>query len=188
METLELLEELLLEYQGTLLLVSHDREFLNNVVTSTLVLEGQGRVKEYAGGYDDWIAQRKPFAAVAPSKPTGKPKAKPKKQTKKSNKVPSQTGCVVGKNSTPAIQLPHTKKSQPRQRLTYGEKLELEKLPARIEKLEKRQTEIHDQMSAPAFFEQDRHVIAKATADLKAVEEELAKAFERWESLEKHSG
>ena len=57
-ETLELLEDLLVEYPGTLLLVSHDREFLNNVVTSTLVLEGEGRVKEYAGGYDDWLRQR----------------------------------------------------------------------------------------------------------------------------------
>ncbi len=58
LETLELLEDLLGEYAGTLLLVSHDREFLNNVVTSTLVLEGEGRVKEYAGGYDDWLRQR----------------------------------------------------------------------------------------------------------------------------------
>ena len=72
LETLELLEDLLGEYAGTLLLVSHDREFLNNVVTSTLVLEGEGRVKEYAGGYDDWLMQRpeelppaaKSFAAI----------------------------------------------------------------------------------------------------------------------------
>ena len=60
LETLELLEDLLIDYPGTLLLVSHDREFLNNVVTSTLVLEGGGRVKEYAGGYDDWLRQRRP--------------------------------------------------------------------------------------------------------------------------------
>ena len=63
-ETLELLEDMLLEYPGTLLLVSHDREFLNNVVTSTLVLEGEGRVKEYAGGYDDWLRQRQPGPAA----------------------------------------------------------------------------------------------------------------------------
>jgi len=71
-ETLELMEELLLEYSGTILLVSHDREFLNNVVTSTLVMEGDGQVKEYAGGYDDWLVQRKP----APIRQTGKPPSK----------------------------------------------------------------------------------------------------------------
>ena len=164
METLELLEELLLEYQGTLLLVSHDREFLNNVVTSTLVLEGRGRVKEYAGGYDDWIAQRKPPALAASRKSAAKPK--PKKPSAK---------------SPPA-------KSQPSKRLTYGEKLELEKLPERIEELEKRQADIHAQMSAPAFFEQDRNIVAKATAELKAVEEELDKVFARWQDLEERAG
>jgi ABC transport system ATP-binding/permease protein len=79
METLELLEDLLIEYPGTLLLVSHDREFLNNVVTSTLVLEGEGRVKEYAGGYDDWLRQRlpEPTAAVQPvERPKPAPPAK----------------------------------------------------------------------------------------------------------------
>ncbi len=72
-ETLELIEELLLEYAGTILLVSHDREFLNNVVTSTLVLEGDGQVKEYAGGYDDWLVQRKPTQTPEPEKPPAKP-------------------------------------------------------------------------------------------------------------------
>ncbi|MES9957731.1 MAG: ATP-binding cassette domain-containing protein [Sedimenticola sp.] len=75
METLELLEELLLEYQGTLLLVSHDRAFLNNVVTSCLVFEGEGRVNEYVGGYDDWLRQRQP---VIEEKPVSKPQATPK--------------------------------------------------------------------------------------------------------------
>jgi ATP-binding cassette subfamily F protein uup len=75
METLDLLEELLLEYPGTLLLVSHDREFLNNVVTSTLVLEGAGRVKEYAGGYDDWLRQRAEATPVAVQEKPPKPKS-----------------------------------------------------------------------------------------------------------------
>ena len=77
LETLELLEDLLSEYAGTLLLVSHDREFLNNVVTSTLVLEGEGRVKEYAGGYDDWLRQRPeeppPVAKPAAARPEPRP-------------------------------------------------------------------------------------------------------------------
>ncbi len=88
-ETLELLEDMLLDYPGTLLLVSHDREFLNNVVTSTLVLEGEGRVKEYAGGYDDWLRQRQPDvppgAEPTPVKPTSArpPKQRPRRPTYK---------------------------------------------------------------------------------------------------------
>jgi ATP-binding cassette subfamily F protein uup len=77
-ETLELLEDLLIEYPGTLLLVSHDREFLNNAVTSTLVLEGEGRVQEYAGGYDDWLRQRPPEAPPAPEPTPAKPKPAPR--------------------------------------------------------------------------------------------------------------
>ncbi|MBN2295108.1 MAG: ATP-binding cassette domain-containing protein [Pirellulales bacterium] len=157
METLELLEELLMEYPGTLLLVSHDREFLNNVVTSTLVLEGHGRVKEYAGGYDDWLVQRRELVASEPEKPSPKTAVKPKIKAEKSDGP---------------------------QRLTYGEKLELEKLPARIEELEHQQSQIHDRMSAPGFFEQDRQTIEEATAELKSVEEELSGVYARWEDLE----
>ncbi len=75
LETLELLEDLLSEYAGTLLLVSHDREFLNNVVTSTLVLEGEGRVKEYAGGYDDWLRQRPEEPPPVAKPPAARPAA-----------------------------------------------------------------------------------------------------------------
>ena len=86
LETLELLESLLDEYPGTLLLVSHDREFLNNVVTSTLVLEGEGKVKEYAGGYDDWLRQRQPpppdaEPVAAEAKPSRTPKQRPRRLT-----------------------------------------------------------------------------------------------------------
>jgi ATP-binding cassette subfamily F protein uup len=80
-ETLELLEDLLLDYKGTLLLVSHDRTFLNNVVTSTLVLEGEGRVGEYVGGYDDWVRQSRSEVPAAPAKPPVTPeKQRPKRQ------------------------------------------------------------------------------------------------------------
>ncbi|MEA1950455.1 MAG: ATP-binding cassette domain-containing protein [Planctomycetota bacterium] len=161
METLELLEELLMDFPGTLLLVSHDREFLNNVVTSTLVLEGQGRVKEYAGGYDDWLMQRKGPVAAESEKPSGKLQAKPKSKAKQPDG---------------------------RQRLTYGEKLELEKLPARIEELEQRQDEIHERMSALGFFEQDRETVERATTELKAVEKDLAEVNARWEDLEERAG
>jgi len=156
-ETLDLLEEILGEYQGTLLLVSHDREFLNNVVTNTLVLEGGGRVKEYAGGYDDWLTQRKEDEAA----------------TQPSPKKPARTAP----KPDPA------KEDQPR-RLKYAEKLELETLPERIETLESRIAEMHAAMSAPEFYKQDRAGIARAADELKRLEEDLARTYARWEELE----
>ncbi len=86
LETLELLEELLMDYSGTVLLVSHDREFLNNVVTSTLVLEGGGRVSEYVGGYDDWLRQRRPEVLPSPQK-QGEQKPQPRLQKEKPRKL-----------------------------------------------------------------------------------------------------
>ena len=156
-ETLDLLEELLLDYSGTVLLVSHDREFLNNVVTSTLVFEGDGRVGEYAGGYDDWLAQRKPPAAEPP--PAEKPK-------------PEKT------QAEESLPRPATRQ------LKYKEKLELEALPARIEQLEARQRQLHEAMSDPDFYRQDRQRIVETTAELEALDRQLAEAFARWEELE----
>ncbi len=158
-ETLELLEELLLDYQGTLLLVSHDRAFLNNVVTSTLALEGDGLVKEYAGGYDDWLLQSK-----ASEEPVAT--AQPTKKAKEAKKPKSQADP-----------------SAPR-RLTYKEKLELEKLPEQIETLEAEVASIHTTMGDPDFYQQSREKIAEVTAVLKQKEAELAEVYARWEELE----
>ena len=121
-DTLELLENLLVEFSGTVLLVSHDRKFLNNVVTSTLVLEGHGQVGEYAGGYDDWLDQRKDESAseqAAPPKPA------------KAKKRPSQ--------------------KRPRG-LTFKQKQELAALPQRIEILEREQAHLHERVSDPALY------------------------------------
>ena len=153
-ETLELLENLLVEYPGTLLLVSHDREFLNNVVTSTLVLEDEGRVKEYAGGYDDWLRQR-PAEAV-PNKPE-----------------------LIKENARPAI--PPT--PRPR-RLTYAEQRELESLHERIEVLEAEIGELHRAMASPTYYRQNPSEIVKTSARLQSLEKELAEAYRRWENLE----
>ena len=153
-DTLDLLEEILTDYQGTLLMVSHDRDFLNNVVTSTLVLEGDGRVKEYTGGYDDWLAQRK-AEMPEPAKKPAKAKQKPAEP----------------------------KKDQPR-RLKYAEKIELEKLPATVETLEAAIQEVHDAMSEPEFYSRDHTEVTKATDELKRLEDELATAYARWEELE----
>ena len=152
-ETLELMEELLLEYSGTILLVSHDREFLNNVVTSTLVLEGDGQVKEYAGGYDDWLVQRKPI----PTPETEPPPSKPSR--------------------------PQPAKDRPRG-LTYHQKRELESLPEKIETLESEQERLHQVMSDPDFYRQDRERIVETTGRLEDVEARLADAYQRWETLE----
>lgn len=154
-ETLELLEELLLDYSGTVLLVSHDRDFLNNVVTSTLVFEGNGRVKEYAGGYDDWLNQRSEETPVVKKKPKPKP-IKPRIQKTR--------------------------------RLTYQEKKELEKLPKLLENLEAKQEEIHARMAEPSFYTQNGDLIVQSATELKEVENELAEAYERWETLEELAG
>jgi ATP-binding cassette subfamily F protein uup len=154
METLELLENLLIEYPGTLLLVSHDREFLNNVVTSTLVLEGDGRVKEYAGGYDDWLCQR--AVEATPEKPE-----------------------PVAERAQP----PATIKERPR-RLTYAQQRELEALPERIVAVEAEISELHATMADPAFFRRDPTVIVGAGVRLKSLEKDLVAAYQRWEELE----
>jgi ABC transport system ATP-binding/permease protein len=157
-ETLELLEELLAEYKGTLLLVSHDREFLDNVVTSTLVLEGNGRVGEYFGGYADWLRQRP--ASPPEATPASAPQA-------------SAPGAAVQAPAAP-----------PRRKLSYKDARELEQLPARIEQLEKQIAERTAAMGDPAFFQQDSAAITAANEALAALQAELDDAYARWEALE----
>ena len=153
-ETLELLESLLVGYQGTVLLVSHDRAFLNDVVTSTLAIEADGRVKEYDGGYDDYLRQRREEAPVEPKAPPA-----------------------------PAPPSSRPRSDRPR-KLSHKERKELESLPGRIEQLEAARAELHDAMADPEFYRQDGGAIAEAKARLEAMESELAIAYERWEALE----
>jgi ATP-binding cassette subfamily F protein uup len=153
-ETLELLEEVLLAYRGTLLLVSHDRAFLNNVVTRTLVFEGEGRVTAYAGGYDDWLVQRPRRQAEV--RPPRKPEA-----------VPTQP--------KPA--------ARPTKR-TFTEEHELAQLPAKIEALEAEQETLYNAMAAAGFYQQERAVIAEVKKRLDAVEAAISAAYGRWEALE----
>jgi len=152
-ETLELLEELLLDYSGTLLLVSHDRTFLNNVVTSTLVLEGGGSVNEYPGGYDDWLSQRKlPEAGKKVA-----PKAAQKEQ----------------KPQTPAA----------RKKMTFKEKNELKDLPARLEKMEAEQKKLYELLADLDFCQKNPKEIAPARARAESLEKEIMASYERWEYL-----
>ncbi|WP_345324403.1 ATP-binding cassette domain-containing protein [Novipirellula rosea] len=158
-ETLEMLEEQLVEFAGTVLMVSHDRTFLNNVVTSTIVFEDDG-VNEYVGGYDDWQA------AVERRRES-------EKQLADSAKSETKKEPVAAKPAKPASK-----------KLSFKDKHELEKLPARIEKLEVEIAKLHDRMSDPAFYQKGGAEIAKVSNELAELEQQLSTAFERWEELE----
>ncbi len=155
-ETLELLEERLADYQGTLLLVSHDRDFLDNVVTSTLALEGNGHIGEYVGGYADWLRQRPAPAAASPQAPPRK-----------------------GDMAKPAIQTP-----VPKRKLSYKDQRELQQLPARIEQLECEIAERTAGMNDPGFYQRDSDTIVSANEALARLQAELDEAYARWEALE----
>ncbi len=161
-ETLELLEEQLIGFNGTVLLVSHDRTILNNVVTSTIVFEPDG-VKEYDGGYDDWKA------AVDRRDADAKQSAgnAPKKKTR----------------ATPPTKASSPDKTQPR-RLSFQEKKELERLPAQIESLESAIAMIDRRMADPAYYKGGGDQIAEDTNQRARLQEALATAYARWEALE----
>ncbi len=162
-ETLELLEELLLDYNGTLLLVSHDRQFMDNVVTSTLVLEGDGGIEEYVGGYSDWERQR-PAPADQLTAPTRKEPA---------------ASAVSGFTGTPP-----TSPSKPRKKPGFREQQELKTLPARIETLESRQAELTGTVSATDFYRGDQSSVEATLRELDKVSKELEACYARWEELE----
>ena len=156
-ETLELLEERLAAYQGAVLLVSHDRSFLNNVVTSTIVFES-GQVREYVGGYDDWIRQ-----SAARNTPPVEKQTKPKKR------------------HSPRGQSDGTR------RLSYKEQRELERLPIEIDARESEIAGLHEKMANPDFYKQSGHLVAEETARLQDCEKRLAEAYARWEELEERA-
>ena len=154
-DTLELLEEMLMEYQGTVLLVSHDREFLNNIVTSTIVFEGDGRLVEYVGGYDDWLRQR------SLSSPGGTEKAKKKEKPGKSR--PQQERLRTQ---------------------TFREKKEITALPALIESMETERAGLYETLADPDFYRQDGSRIPAVKARMAELDKEISAAYERWELLE----
>jgi len=157
METLELLEERLVEYDGTLIVVSHDRAFLDNVVTSVFVFEGEGVVNEYVGGYSDWLNYSQ---------------AKKKEQAKADKK---EAKAAVKK---PIANVVKAKKR------SYKEQKELDELPVRIESLEGKQSEVTGKMNAASFYQQEQDVIDTVLAELGDVEQELENVYARWDELE----
>ena len=155
LETLELLESRLVEFPGTLLIVSHDRRFLNHVVTSTLVFEGGGRVQEYVGGYDDWMLQRQE-TPVLPEKPE-----RPAADTARSQTSP-----------------------QRRTRLSYKEKLEFEALPSRIDALEAERAALEAKVAGPEFYREPADVIRGTLARIETIAAELDAVYKRWDELD----
>jgi ATP-binding cassette subfamily F protein uup len=160
-ETLELLEELLLDFDGTLLLVSHDRAFIDNVVTSTLVFEGGGRVESYVGGYADWLRQRQ---RVEPPERTPAPADRKVRQVVKD-----------AEQGTP--------KKKPK-KLGYKAQRELEQLPALIESLEHELAQVQVALGDPALYRDAPERAATLQQRMADMEDQLARHYARWESLE----
>ena len=159
-ETLELLEELVMEYKGTVLVVSHDREFVDNVVTSTLVFEGGAQVNEYVGGYNDWLRQSAP--------------------SKLEKEVSANKANSVAEDSKPANQN-QTKKAK---KLSYKDQRELDALPAQIESFEEEVEVLQKLMASEEFYKQEKQEIKKVQDQLQATEASLQHCYNRWEALE----
>ena len=157
-DTLELLEELLQDYEGTVFLVSHDRAFLDNVVTSTIAFEGDGRWREYEGGVQDWLTQSRRSRELAQAAATP---AAPVR-----DKAPPPTAAPAA-----------------RRKLGFKEQRELEALPARIEALEQEQKDIQAELAAGAVYRDDPARAAQLATRSEQIEEELMTALERWETL-----
>lgn len=155
-ETLELLEDVLSQYQGTVLLVSHDREFVDNVVTSSMYFEGNGNLKDFVGGYsdiDNWYKNHKKNVQTAETSPkSASPKSKPSPRKSK--------------------------------KLSYKHQLELDTLPAEIEALENKLEELQTEISDPSFFKQESSSSNQKLTELAQVEETLSASYERWDELE----
>ena len=169
METLSLLEAQLVEWPGTLLLVSHDRAFLDNVVTSTIVFEGGGDLQEYVGGYADWLRQR--HQAAVPGRQTSR-------GTTGAGTAVTVTGEGLGEHagSQPADARP--------KKLSFNEQRELSALPLRIEALESEHTQLQAAVASPDFYREASDVINRTLARVGEVEHELLLAYERWDELD----
>ncbi|QEY62345.1 ATP-binding cassette domain-containing protein [Metapseudomonas lalkuanensis] len=160
-ETLELLEEVLLNFPGTVLMVSHDRAFLDNVVTSTLVFEGQGRVREYVGGYQDWLRQG------------GSPRLLGVGETREAK-------VETPKSAEPAPVVVEA----PRKKLSYKLQRELEAIPGQIEALEAEQAKVQTEISDPAFYQRPAEQTRMVLERLDDLQKELDRLIERWAELE----
>lgn len=170
-ETLEMLEEQLANFDGTLLMVSHDRTFLNNVVTSTIVFENdqaEGTVNEYVGGYDEWEAAKL-------------------RRENESRSLSDARGTIAKTQAAHQQKTAKETDASKTERLSYNEQRELKSLPQEIEKLEAKIAKMHEEMADPDFYQSGGEVIAKKAQELKTLETDLESKFGRWEELEARS-
>lgn len=165
-ETLELLEEILLDFPGTVLMVSHDRAFLDNVVTSTLVFQGDGRVREYVGGYQDWLRQG------GSPRLLGVGESKPAKDEAARNDAPASVAETV------------TPSNAARKKLSYKLQRELEAIPGQIDAVEEELAALQERIADPAFYQQPLEQTAPVLARLEELQQELDRLLERWAELE----
>ncbi|WP_212388056.1 ATP-binding cassette domain-containing protein [Acinetobacter junii] len=161
MVTLELLEEMLSEYKGTLLLISHDRAFMDNVVTSTWVFDGKGNIDEYIGGYQDYLEQRPDQKVVD------------QKSDEKKAQAKAEAAALAAATPTPK-----------KVKLSYKDQRELEQLPAEIEKLETEQTKLSEKLADGSWFVSDANAATLASQRLAEIDELLLEKLERWDVLE----
>jgi ATP-binding cassette subfamily F protein uup len=164
-DTLDLLEQLLQDYAGTVFLVSHDRTFLDNVVTSMIAYEGDGKWQEYEGGYEDYRIQKKRFDEF----------------TQASNA--STINKMASKEDKKSEIKPETKLSVTKSKLSNKEKAELDKLPNQIEQLEKKQLVLNEQLANPEIYKGEAHLIVTLKNELTQIEEQMTRSMKRWEEL-----
>jgi len=165
-ETLEILEQKLVDYAGTLIVVSHDRVFLDNVVTSILVFENSGVLEEYVGGYSDWLKRGNKLAETA----------------NEERLTRSAGGTTDSGSSSNGVRSTSTEKLPPK--LTYAQQLALQSLPDEIESLEKDVADLRETISTSEFYTQDNSAIQKTLAEMKTADDALEAATERWMELE----
>ena len=168
-DTLDLLEQLLQDYAGTVFLVSHDRTFLDNVVTSMIAYEGDGKWQEYEGGYEDYRIQKKRFDALTQANTASTVNKTASKEDKKSESRSESKSEV--------------KQSVTKSKLSNKEKAELDKLPNQIEQLEKKQLVLSEQLANPEIYKGDAHLIVTLKNELTQIEDQMARSMKRWEEL-----
>lgn len=167
-ETLELLEEVLMEFKGTVLIVSHDRAFLDNVVTSTLVFDGTGRVREYVGGFDDWLRQGGSIRLLGVTDDLEGP----------------ETAVVEPKPVEPVSQPVAAESAEPKKKLSYKLQRELDEIPGKIDTLETKLAALHEQVSQADFYQQPLETTEAVLAKINTVQEQLDVLIERWAELD----
>jgi ATP-binding cassette subfamily F protein uup len=177
-ETLELLEELLQTYDGTVFLVSHDRRFLDNVVTSILASEGDGRWREYEGSVEDWLQQSQRAAALAAAAVSGSAPGRPAASATAATAAPP--AAQAADRTAPAGATPPPAKAR---KLSYKEQRELDALPERIAALEAEQKTLEAELADPALYQRDAQGAAAKHARFAAIDDELMALLERWEEL-----